>query len=318
MTPRDHSSTRIFTVKERDRIDAALEDALSIDSPADRAGIIDEIERSGAVRVFGYMSLISNPHTQTDAQIDARLEGYKRSFCVMDIFYKGTPEYPGLTMGLDATDADGAEIPGQILETSRAASETQGADFTDRVVEFIEKLGKRENPPTMPVYAFKLLDVATDDGRSVKAITCVADEDGPLYVGDTLSLDEKAAIIATACAAKRTSGPYANDKTPGKRPNLDYLRFVAQDAEKQGTPLEPEIAALLDKANAYRQAMPEERRKKLEALEKKTRDKKFYKPSKTNRFSGMKPDMADAFNAAARKKLKPRPDNPPKPPRPGV
>jgi cation transport protein ChaC len=51
--------------------------------------------------VFGYGSLMWNPgFPHLDVKL-ARLYGYRRRFCVFSHRYRGTPECPGLVLGLD-------------------------------------------------------------------------------------------------------------------------------------------------------------------------------------------------------------------------
>ncbi len=51
--------------------------------------------------VFGYGSLMWNPGFPYLEQSDALLYGYHRGFCVYSHRYRGTPEKPGLVLGLD-------------------------------------------------------------------------------------------------------------------------------------------------------------------------------------------------------------------------
>jgi cation transport protein ChaC len=49
--------------------------------------------------VFGYGSLLWNPGFEPAEQVRADLPGYLRSFCMLSIHHRGTPQDPGLVLG---------------------------------------------------------------------------------------------------------------------------------------------------------------------------------------------------------------------------
>jgi len=51
--------------------------------------------------VFAYGSLIWNPGFPWQVRLPARVFGYHRAFCIYSWHYRGTPEDPGLVLGLD-------------------------------------------------------------------------------------------------------------------------------------------------------------------------------------------------------------------------
>ncbi|WP_425349363.1 gamma-glutamylcyclotransferase [Falsochrobactrum shanghaiense] len=130
--------------------------------------------------VFGYGSLMWRPGFAHVETVRARLHGYRRSLCIYSHVHRGTPDQPGLVLGLDAGGSClgmGFRVPG---------------DMTDEVMVYL-----REREMSHSVYHEKWLRLQLADGRKVEAVTYVADRRHAQYAG-LLSHEEAAAIITSA------------------------------------------------------------------------------------------------------------------------
>jgi cation transport protein ChaC len=116
--------------------------------------------------VFGYGSLIWRPGFAFEESVAARLHGYHRSLCVFSHVHRGTPERPGLVLGLDR----GGVCRGLAFRVAAA-----------RAPETVAYLRAREQA-TM-VYLERHLPLRLEDGRRVKGLVYVADRKHLQYAG---------------------------------------------------------------------------------------------------------------------------------------
>lgn len=140
--------------------------------------------------VFGYGSLMWRPGFDHVEARPARLSGYRRSLCIRSHVYRGTPERPGLVLGLE----HGGSCLGMAFRVD--------SGLTDEVMAYL-----RAREMVTNVYREKRLPVRLDTGASVEAVAYVADRAHRQYVGG-LGLDELAAAIAGAAGEAGANEDY--------------------------------------------------------------------------------------------------------------
>jgi cation transport protein ChaC len=116
--------------------------------------------------VFGYGSLMWRPGFPYLERRLAHLHGYHRSLCVYSHVHRGTPEKPGLVLGLDR----GGRCQGVAFRVAAAEA--------DATVHYL-----REREQVTAVYRERHLPVQLDDGRAVTALAYVVDRSHPQYAG---------------------------------------------------------------------------------------------------------------------------------------
>lgn len=116
--------------------------------------------------VFGYGSLIWRPGFPFTERNGARLHGFHRSLCIYSHVHRGTPQEPGLVLGLDR----GGVCRGVAFRVAPADAQ-----------ETLAYLREREQATA--VYLERHLSVRLDDGRRLTALTYVADRDHAQYAG---------------------------------------------------------------------------------------------------------------------------------------
>ncbi len=116
--------------------------------------------------VFGYGSLMWRPGFPYRERRHAHLHGYHRSLCVFSHVHRGTPEKPGLVLGLDR----GGRCHGMAFRVA--------ADEAETTIRYL-----RERELVTSVYIERRLPVRLDDGRAVEALAYVVDRRHPQYAG---------------------------------------------------------------------------------------------------------------------------------------
>jgi glutathione-specific gamma-glutamylcyclotransferase len=155
----------------------------------------------GDLWVFGYGSLMWNPGFRFLEATPALLRGYHRNFCIWSARYRGTPERPGLVLGLDR----GGACRGIAFRIAHA-----------EVDEVLATLWVREM--SRLTYRPRVLPVAAPE-HTVRALAFVADPAHPSYAG-RLSEAEVAARIVHCRGARG--------------PNIDYLANTLDHLHKLG------------------------------------------------------------------------------------
>lgn len=162
--------------------------------------------------VFAYGSLLWHPEFEPAEEVGATLEGYHRSFCMLSIHHRGTPEKPGLVLALDR--AEGARCAGLALRVAEVD--------TDRVLAAL-----RERELVSSAYVEEVVPLDLADGRRVEALAYVVDRSHPQYC--LFDLAEQARRIAGAVG--------------GRGPNPDYLARTVDRLHALGIP-DPDLDRL--------------------------------------------------------------------------
>lgn len=117
------------------------------------------------VWLFGYGSLIWNPILHFEERHVAKLRGYHRRFCLWSHINRGSPQKPGLVLGLDA----GGSCRGVVFRIGAKQARNE-----------LRLLWRREM--ALGSYSPRWLN-ATTGTRDVSAITFVVNRNHPNYAG---------------------------------------------------------------------------------------------------------------------------------------
>lgn len=164
-------------------MDQGITGEAALPAPELTAEFADCLSRRAEVWIFGYGSLMWNPGFAYAEAQPALLHGYHRSFCVYSHRYRGTPDCPGLVLGLDRGGA-----------CRGIAFRVPAAD----VPVALHYLWERE----MGNRTYHLKEVRVHlPSATVKARAFVVDRQHRNYAG-RLSLDETARLILQGIGAR--------------------------------------------------------------------------------------------------------------------
>jgi len=152
--------------------------------------------------VFGYGSLMWRPGFPFVERAPAILHGRRRAFCIYSVHHRGTPQRPGLVLGL----APGGSVRGAAY---RVADEAWAETYA--------YLREREQPTETYVEAHIAVRLA--DGRRIAATTFLSDIGHAQWAG-VLDAERQARLIA---GARGLSGR-----------NIDYLRDLVDHLRAEG------------------------------------------------------------------------------------
>lgn len=132
----------------------------------------------GDLWVFGYGSLMWRPGFAFEEAVPARLTGAHRSLCVYSHVHRGTPERPGLVLGLD----HGGSCRGVAFRVA-----------DPRRAETIGYLRAREQITMVYLEAERAVRLE-DSGRRVVAVSYLVDRSHRQYAG-VLDLEAQLAYV---------------------------------------------------------------------------------------------------------------------------
>ncbi|HXK54517.1 MAG TPA: gamma-glutamylcyclotransferase [Hyphomicrobiales bacterium] len=156
----------------------------------------------GDLWVFGYGSLMWRPDFPHIGQVQATLYGAHRALCVYSHVHRGTPQRPGLVLGLD----HGGACRGVCFRVAGAQAEG--------VIAYL-----REREQTTLAYREVRRVVRLGDGGLVRALCYVVDRRHPQYSG-ALDLDTQARLVLQG---EGRSGA-----------NIDYVLNTVRHLEEMG------------------------------------------------------------------------------------
>jgi glutathione-specific gamma-glutamylcyclotransferase len=135
--------------------------------------------------IFGYGSLMWRPGFEYVERHSATLQGYHRAFCLYSHHHRGTPETPGLVLGLD----QGENCLGVAFRVTQESAREVVAYLDER-----ELIGYAYTPKLLEI---SLEGEMPETSRRVTAYTFVADFNHANYAGE-MEISQAAKLIMDA------------------------------------------------------------------------------------------------------------------------
>jgi glutathione-specific gamma-glutamylcyclotransferase len=129
---------------------------------------------TGDLWVFGYGSLMWRPGFDTLERVPAKLIGMHRSLCVFSFVHRGTPERPGLVLGLDRGGM------------CRGIAYRVAVSKRDKTIAYLRG---REQVTSVYLETVRRITLEDESRRQVQALCYIVDRGHVQYAG-RLNVDE--------------------------------------------------------------------------------------------------------------------------------
>jgi cation transport protein ChaC len=123
---------------------------------------------TGDLWVFGYGSLMWRPGFDVVERVPARLIGLHRALCVFSYVHRGTPEKPGLVLGLDRGGM------------CRGIAYRVAAGKRDKTIAYLRG---REQVTSVYLETVRRIELEDEARRQVRALTYIVDRGHVQYAG---------------------------------------------------------------------------------------------------------------------------------------
>jgi len=177
----------------------------------------------GDLWVFGYGSLMWSPEFPYEERRSGLVHGYHRALCILSSRYRGTPEKPGLVMGL----CRGGSCWGMAFRV-----------HGKRAKQVLDALWRREM--LNRVYMPRFVPVAIEGTKRVQALAFVADTEHEQFV-DELDIHGRARLVAQGVGQRGAC--------------VDYIRNTLEHMRELGVH-DPHLMRILEAAGRIA-AVPE-------------------------------------------------------------